>query len=128
MRAAFSKVAGLPAATHIGGCGLVAGLGRTFRGGIEKNRPSNAYSVSRHIRWNWGTTSSNICRVRSGSRMPNPRISMVDDPRPIPNSKRPWLRLSSIATRSATRAGWLTGGVTLKIPVPMWMRRVSAAT
>ena len=40
MRAAFSNVAGLPAATHIGGCGFANGLGSTLRGGIEKNCPS----------------------------------------------------------------------------------------
>ena len=39
--AAFSKVSGLPAATHIGGCGFTYGLGSTLRSGMEKNRPSN---------------------------------------------------------------------------------------
>ena len=60
--------------------------------------------------------------------MPKPRCSVVDEPRPIPNSKRPPDRWSSIATRSATRAGWFTGGVMLKIPVPRWMLSVRAAT
>jgi hypothetical protein len=46
----------------------------------------------------------------------------------MPNSKRPSLRWSIIATRSATRAGWFTGGVMLKMPVPTWMRSVLAAT
>ena len=46
----------------------------------------------------------------------------------MPNSKRPSLRWSSIATRSAMRAGWFTGGVMLKMPVPMWMFSVFAAT
>ena len=40
MRAAFSNVDGLPAATHIGGCGAEYGLGSTLRAGIEKNLPS----------------------------------------------------------------------------------------
>ena len=53
--------------------------------------------------------------------MPKPPISVVDEPRPVPNSKRPLERWSSIATRSATRAGWFTGGVTLMIPLPTWM-------
>ena len=75
-----------------------------------------------------GTTSSNMSVVSSGSWMPNPRCSVVDEPRPIPNSKRPSDRLSSIATRSATRAGWFTGGVMLKIPLPRWMLSVRAAT
>src|SRR5690242_2362798 len=64
--------------------------------------------------------------VSSGSWTPNPRCSVVDEPRPIPNSKRPSDRMSRIATRSATRAGWFTGGVTLKIPLPRWMFSVSA--
>ena len=46
----------------------------------------------------------------------------------MPNSKRPSLRWSIIATRSATRAGWFTGGVMLKMPVPTWIRSVLAAT
>ena len=33
-----------------------------------------------------------------------------------------------MATRSAIRAGWLTGGVMLKMPEPMWMLFVLAAT
>ena len=32
-----------------------------------------------------------------------------------------------MATRSARRAGWLTGGVRLKIPEPRWMYEVWAA-
>ena len=40
MRAAFSNVPGLPAATHIGGWGSLYGLGSTLRGGILKNLPS----------------------------------------------------------------------------------------
>lgn len=45
----------------------------------------------------------------------------------MPSSKRPSLKMSSTAARSATRAGWLTGGVTLKMPEPTWMRSVAAA-
>ena len=48
--------------------------------------------------------------------MPKPPISVVDEPRPVPNSKRPLETWSIIATRSATRAGWFTGGVTLMMP------------
>ena len=73
-------------------------------------------------------TSSYMALVRSGSSMPKPACSVVDEPRPVPNSKRPSLRWSSMATRSATRAGWFTGGVMLKMPEPTWMRSVSAAT
>ena len=54
----------------------------------------------------------------SASGMPKPWYSVLDDPRPTPSSNRPPLRWSSIATRSATRAGWFTGGVMLKMPEP----------
>ena len=128
MRAAFSNVDGLPAATHIGGCGSEYGFGSTLRGGIEKYVPScPAYSSARHILRNSPTTSSNMSRVRSGSVMPNPFCSVVDEPRPMPNSKRPSERWSSSATRSAIRAGWFTGGVTLKMPDPRWIVDVAAA-
>src|SRR5918997_506201 len=80
MRAAFSKVPGLPAATHIGGWGLVNGLGRTLRSGMEKKRPSYEYGSSAHMRANWGTTSSNISLVNSGSVMPNPPCSVEEEP------------------------------------------------
>ena len=126
MRAAFSNVPGLPAATHIGGCGSLYGFGSTLRGGIEKNLPSKLYSFSRHIFLNSGddlvehllgqlgvvdaeaallgaSTSRGPCRTRSGPRD----------------------RWSSIATRSAMRAGWFTGGVMLKMPLPRWMRSVA---
>ena len=59
--------------------------------------------------------------------MPKPRCSVVEEPRPVPNSNRPSERWSSMATRSAMRAGWLAGGVMLKMPEPMWMLDVRAA-
>ena len=57
-----------------------------------------------------------------------PLVLGLDEPRPMPNSKRPSLRWSSIATRSAMRAGWFTGGVMLKIAEPTWSCSVRAAT
>ena len=72
--------------------------------------------------------SSYMSRVISGSVMPKPPISVVDEPRPVPNSKRPFETRSIIATRSATRAGWFTGGVTLMIPDATWMFCVRAST
>ena len=42
-------MSGLPAATHIGGCGFTYGFGSTLRSGIEKNLPSNVVRSSRHI-------------------------------------------------------------------------------
>jgi hypothetical protein len=59
--------------------------------------------------------------------MPNPKTSIDDDPRPVPNSKRPSPRWSSMATRSAMRAGWFTGRVMLKIAEPTWMFWVLAS-
>src|SRR2546422_5046645 len=73
------------------------------------------------------SASSNMARVVSPSGMPKPLNSVEDEPRPVPNSKRPSLRWSSMATRSATRAGWLTGGVRFQIAEPTWMRLVRAA-
>ena len=126
-RPAFSNVAGLPHASHSGGCGTVQGRGRTVRDGIEKPGPSWEYGASVSIRTTSGSASSNRSRVSSGPGMPKPRYSVLDEPRPVPSSKRPRLRWSSIATRSATRAGWFTGGVRLKIPEPMWICSVRAA-
>ena len=65
--------------------------------------------------------------VSVGSVMPKPRGSVDDDPRPTPNSNRPPESWSIIATRSATRAGWFTGGGMLKMPVPTWICSVRAA-
>src|SRR5438093_8951481 len=73
------------------------------------------------------SASSNMPRVVSPSGMPKPLNSVEEEPRPVPNSKRPSERWSSMATRSATRAGWLTGGVRFQIAEPRWMRVVRAA-
>ena len=83
---------------------------------------------SRHIFTNSPMVSSHMSLVMSRDSMPNPNTSVVDDPLPVPNSKRPSERWSSMATRSATRAGWFTGGVVLKMADPTWMRDVRAAT
>ncbi len=74
-------------------------------------------------------TSSQISRVpvRSVISGRNPRISWLPAPRPVPNSNRPFDRWSSIATRSATFAGWFTCGSGLKIPEPTWIRSVACA-
>jgi len=58
-----------------------------LRSGIEKNRPSNEYFSWAHIFLNSSITSSHISRVSSGSVMPKPAFSVVDDPPPVPNSK-----------------------------------------
>src|SRR3954471_939398 len=56
-----------------------------------------------------------------------PRISWLPAPRPVPNSNRPPERWSSMATFSATLAGWFTCGSGLKIPEPRWIRSVECA-
>ena len=59
--------------------------------------------------------------------MSKPNTSVVDEPRPVPNSKRPSVMWSISATVSATRAGLLTGGVMLKMAEPTCTRSVRAA-
>ena len=55
-------------------------------------------------------------RPKTGLFIERHAVNPVDDePRPVPTSKRPSLRWSSIATRSAVRAGWFTGGVRFQI-------------
>ncbi len=71
-------------------------------------------------------TSSNTSLVTAVLSMPKPVTSRLPAPRPVPNSKRPSLRWSSMATRSATRTGWLTCGLRLKMPEPTWIRSVTA--
>jgi hypothetical protein len=73
-----------------------------------------------------GRASSYIERVVSPSGIRKPLNSVDDDPRPVPNSKRPSERWSSIATRSAVRAGWFTGGVMFQIAEPTCSRFVRA--
>ena len=104
------------------------GLGNTLRSGMEKKRPSCEYGSSFHMRLNSTIASSYMSRVSSGSVMPNPPISVVEEPRPVPNSKRPLDTWSIMATRSATRAGWLTGGVMLMMPLPTCSCSVRAST
>jgi hypothetical protein len=117
-------VSGLPAATHIGGCGVRVWLGKDVAAGHREEAAIELVLASRHMCLNWVTISSSISLTMSGSWIPNPRCSVVEEPRPIPNSKRPFERWSSIAARSAMRAGWLTGGVMSKIPEPRWILSV----
>src|SRR5205823_13167336 len=48
--------------------------------------------------------------------------------RPVPNSNRPLLMMSSTAARSATRIGWLNGYGSRVTPCPIRSRLVRAAT
>src|SRR5262245_24500912 len=95
---------------------------------MRKNLPSNEYISSRHIFGISRTDSSHISVVTSRVSMSKPNTSVVEDPRPVPNSNRPWVRWSNRATVSATRAGWFTLAVMLKIAEPTWMRSVRPAT
>ena len=45
----------------------------------------------------------------------------------MPKSTRPPEIRSSVAARSATRAGWLTAGITFTIPCPRRIRRSAAS-
>lgn len=82
---------------------------------------------SRNIRGISRTTSSQMARVASVELMSKPVTSRVPAPRPVPNSKRPSERWSSMATFSAMRAGCSLAGLKLKMPEPRWMRSVRAA-
>ena len=98
------------------------GFGITLRGGICTNSPSmpvNGSSTS--IRVIASSSSCHISRLRSRStRKPPSSAPELDSP--VPKSTRPWEIRSSVAIRSATRAGWLTAGITLTIPWPSRMR------
>src|SRR6266545_6341797 len=82
--AAFAYVGGLPAATHIGGCGFFHGFGRTLRVGIfsfgygiRNAGPSCEYSVVRHIFGNYRITSSHTAFVTSVFGMAKPVTSRL---------------------------------------------------
>jgi hypothetical protein len=103
-------------ATQTGGCGFCTGLGTTLRGGMVTYGPAwpvNGVSV-RH-RSATRSPSSHIARFSSGSTR-KPPSSASDEDSPEPKSARPFDTRSSIATRSATRAGWLNGGGVCTMP------------
>ena len=94
-------------ATHKGGCGLCMGLGTTLRGGICTKRPSTPVNgVSVMQRSVTCKPSSQASRFVAGSTR-NPPSSASEPDSPEPNSTRPPDSRSSVATRSAVRAGWL---------------------
>src|SRR5262245_54297856 len=122
------NVGGLEHATHIGGCGFEYGFGRTFRSGMRKYFPSNEYGSSIHMRGICSIDSRHMGFVSDADGIANPPHSADDDPRPVPNSTRPFERWSIVAMRSATRAGWFTAAVMFVIAVPTWICFVRAAT
>ena len=103
-------------ATHRGGCGRCRGLGTTLRTGICQNSLSQpAKGSSTNIRAIPSMASSHISRLRVRS-IRKPPSSAAEDDSPVPNSTRPPEIRSSVATRSATRAGWLTAGGICTMP------------
>ena len=96
-----------PAAGHPqGGCGLCTGLGTTLRGGIVTKRPSTPpKGVSVMQRMATSSPSSQASRLVAGS-MPKPPSSASDEDSP-PELDPAVGDRSSMAIRSAIRAGWL---------------------
>ena len=74
------------------------------------------------------SASSTCSRLRARST-PKPPSSAADDDSPVPNSTRPSETRSSVAMRSATRAGWLYRGRQLHdaVPEPDALRALRAA-
>jgi len=72
------------------------------------------------------SASSHMGRV-SGGLMPKPSISLRVPDRPVPNSRRPLDRMSTVAAASAARTGWLYGKGKRRTPWPMRMFSVRAA-
>src|SRR6185295_14302974 len=99
------NVCGHEQATQIGGLGFEYGFGNTLRSGILKYLPSNEYLPSAPMRGICSRDSRHIGLVSEALGMSKPAHSVDDDPRPVPNSTRPSERWSSVAMRSATRAG-----------------------
>jgi hypothetical protein len=94
-------------ATQTGGCGRWTGLGTTLRGGIVTYAPSTPVNgVSVRHRSATSRPSCHMARFCAGS-IRNPPSSASDDDSPVPSSTRPPETRSSMATRSAVRAGWL---------------------
>ncbi len=94
-------------ATQSGGCGFCTGLGMTLRAGIEKYFPwKPGYGSITIMSATCSTVSRHMARRSLGS-MPNPSSSAREADSPVPNSTRPFETRSSVAMRSATRAGWL---------------------
>ena len=106
-RAAMWMVSRFEHATQMGGWGFCSGLGTTLRQGMEKKRPSKpGYGSITIMLAVCSTASSHISRFSSGFTR-NPSSSVREADSPVPQSTRPSEMMSSVARRSATRAGWL---------------------
>ena len=93
------------AAIQAGGCGSWYGLGVTIRRGNEKLSLSYSKYSSRHMPQMISMASRHSSRLFSRST-PNAVCSMGVD-RPVPHWTRPLDSTSTVATFSATRAGWM---------------------
>ena len=105
--AARTMVSRREAATQSGGCGRWRGFGTTFRGGICTQRPSMPVKGSSVMQRITASRPSLHWSCFSARGMPKPPSSIVVVDSPEPNSTRPPETRSSVASRSAERAGWL---------------------
>ncbi len=125
--AAWASVSVLLHARKSGGCGVWCGRGRIGCGSMSRSAPwcsSSSFSQALPMIWSASSTS---WVVRSLST-PHSDVSCVVPPRPAPRSRRPPESRSSIAARSATRAGWLKRNGMQTTPCPIRMVLVRAAT
>ena len=111
-------------ATQSGGWGFCTGLGTTLRGGIDTKRPSTPVKGSSVMHRTATSSPSSQASRFSSKVLAKPPSSATLDDSPDPKSTRPFETRSSIATRSAVRAGWLNRGEVRMIPWPRRMRLV----
>ena len=119
--AAMLMVSRREQASHRGGCGRCRGLGTTLRGGIDRNGPSCPLNGSSVMQRRTTSRPSRHAARFSSIVMSNPPSSTSVPDSPEPNSTRPLDRRSSVATRSAVRAGWLYCGAVWMMPWPIRM-------
>ena len=117
----------LPAAIHMRGCGFCSIRGTIVIGAIWKYSPSYWKLSCVQICGIRCRTSSSTGRVSSPSMWKIAHSRGVDRPNPI--SRRPPLRLSSTAARSARRTGWLKSGCvsTTEWPTRSFFVRIATA-
>ena len=94
------------AACQQGGCGSWNGLGVCIRSGNTRFSLFQEKRSSSHMRTTISTASRHWARDRSSAGTPKAVCSIGVD-RPVPHSTRPCERTSTVATFSATRAGWM---------------------
>ena len=125
-RPAISIVSICEHATQSGGCGFWRGLGSTLRRGNSKCVPLYSQASFQNMGSTQRTASSQTSRL-SRKRRSNGCSSVMLEPSPIPSSTRPLLIRSSVATRSATRAGWFVVSCTMPWPSRICLVRWLAA-